>query len=1294
MKFKNLLSLSVMLSCGLVSQAQQVFQEPFDAAQTKAATDLGFYEFINQEEGDDWKVETAGGVKGGALSMKNSEEVKNDNSTWRRAVKFRNLTLQEGKMYRLSYYIKGSNTYKDANDADQKTKVRVGLMQGVENADIAINNTTVDVSYLNPDSYEKYSSMFFFKSKADQDAEYDKQCSGKEAYAAANKDKYFATFNIYNPGQFYLDEVVLEEASVASVIYNGDVICVDFGYSTNAAELANSKASGHYLIDNSAVTVKVGGKEIEIYTVELRKDGKLYIFPVEDSMTSGEVEVTFNNNGVITSSNGFELKSFTEKAVKNENFNVDEIYSDVYGDPVLESVTPADGSFALETKDLKTITLNFDRPVYVGKSANYDAPKATLSTGAALTLKTTGETSKTLTFEYNGPELGKATYSIKVENIVSDKDIEGKDITLTYEIGKVQLSETKYTLLSDNKTVTAEDGGIPEGWKLTLEKDGVPEEHTGGSGSRGFVYSNSNVQSAVYMRDWEGKAVLTSSPVKIAKGDTELRAFTAGWGTTGTFKMTLKNAAGEEVISENIVVSTQLNKDKQGNFQVNPFRFVSDGGEYTFSIELSGSNELLCGGFEVYSYTESEGDKAVAEVIAKGDFAAEGNDKAPAHGSGWKVYRNDGRMRDPGAGCGWGSENLDWTGGGGPRVKTIGNKGMNGGGIYLAGGCYATYGEFDVQTDHVGPLTDAGAEKTLDLKAARYQISYNIIGWKNPGETYNIQLDIYKQADGINGTPVYTRIDGTDVCCGGGTDGTTESKQIQFLWNAPADGKYILKFTASGAGEGEAVFGNVSVESTASLAVQYAAQLAKNLEPAKEELAKAKADEKYKGATRDALEKAIKDYTNPDFHTADEYSKAFVALDAIVKKSEKRRSNIDGFPTALEAVKTGLDAAQDTKFENLPQFPIVEKAYNDYKGVDYIALDDDALNTAVSVMSSNGNLLKNMVESCVPLITKQITDLAAAIVALDAEAATNETVIAAGNAISDNQKLVSQLKYLYTSKLYKKMATGNPFVTKDEETGEEYEAPLEVPFLIQNANFYNTAVIPAGKQSVDAKATDFPGWTIEILSGAISPVFNTAWGETGASDVKPYSDNAVRTVYGDREYDVKQYIEDIPVAKYTASIVIGEDGSEHTSYAYLGEGEDQKQSVYEGSKNDAGEVSYDRGTSTPQEFADAVPTIINNNFGAFTLGAHMNVKGGFGSVDKASLTITGKADNFDYAKAAAAIDELIATNISTVEAAPAGEPSSVKYYTLDGKQTLNPQGITIKVESWANGYVKVSKFVK
>ena len=103
MKFKNLLSLSVMLSCGLVTQAQQVvFQEPFDAAQTKGATDVAYYEFINQEANDKWQI-SDGGFKGKAISLNNDAGTTNDNATWRRAIKFRNLPLQEGKSYRLTY---------------------------------------------------------------------------------------------------------------------------------------------------------------------------------------------------------------------------------------------------------------------------------------------------------------------------------------------------------------------------------------------------------------------------------------------------------------------------------------------------------------------------------------------------------------------------------------------------------------------------------------------------------------------------------------------------------------------------------------------------------------------------------------------------------------------------------------------------------------------------------------------------------------------------------------------------------------------------------------------------------------------------------------------------------------------------------------------------------------------------------------------------------------------------------------------------------------------------------------
>ena len=66
MKFKNLLSLGAMLSCGLVAQAQvPVFHESFEAAQTKQPTDVGYYEEINKEEGDQWSI-VEGGLKANA----------------------------------------------------------------------------------------------------------------------------------------------------------------------------------------------------------------------------------------------------------------------------------------------------------------------------------------------------------------------------------------------------------------------------------------------------------------------------------------------------------------------------------------------------------------------------------------------------------------------------------------------------------------------------------------------------------------------------------------------------------------------------------------------------------------------------------------------------------------------------------------------------------------------------------------------------------------------------------------------------------------------------------------------------------------------------------------------------------------------------------------------------------------------------------------------------------------------------------------------------------------------------
>ena len=1302
MKFKNLLSLGAMLSCGLVAQAQvPVFHESFEAAQTKQPTDVGYYEEINKEENDEWSI-VEGGAVGKCFNFFNSTDVLNPDNFWRRAVKFRNLPLEAGKSYRLSFRFKGSNTYSNG-ETDVKAKMRVGLMQGVENADISILGANVDkdqyreVSYFNPDAYETYNLMYYFADKAKQDAEYDKQCADKEVYAEANKDKYFATFNVFNPGDYYLDEVELVEANIAGIIYNGDVIRVDLGYATNAKTLAGTK--GYYVLPNDCVSVKVGGSEVEVESVEARSDGYLYIF-LANAVEEGEVEVSFTNpaEGGLQYAEGEAITgnvlNFTEKAELNDTFNEEgNITSWIYGEAQCAATTPLDGSFGLE--GVSEVTFTFDKEVCSGKNDINDGPVAKLSDGTVLKLKEgTPELTKTLTFVNENGAFAKGSYTVTLENVVTSKGTESQNpTTLIFEVGKVKVAETIFTPIGSCTFSDAAEGGIPEGW--TVYSDG--EERTSGNsfGSGGRVMSTKAPQGkGIYTRAngsnlEEGalNGAVISPAMEIPAGDVEIRSLLAYWSNPSNIQVDVLNSADEVVATSQFTpaVAGEANRNVDGfKFENCPIRFTSEGGQYhvKYTLLTTGFNGMFVGGYDLFSVQETEGDKDQSEVIAKGDFVSAGNDMAPAHGTGWKIYRDDGRMRDPGANCNWGGN--DWTGGGGPRVKTMGNKGMNGAAIYLANNAYATYGEYLYQTDHGGPLEGNLEEKTLDLKNAKYQVTYHIIAWKNTGSLCSIQLDVYNQEDGITGTPVYTRKDEVMEDCGSAGNASVDAKKIQFLWNAPKAGKYILKFTAGG----ECCVGNVTVETTSSLAVTYATLMNKNLEPAKEELETAKSNDKYAGSTRDALESMVAAYTNPDFHTVAEYTDAFEKLDAMVKKSAKRRGNIDKYPTCLESIIQGLNDAKGTKFEALEQYPVVEQAYNDYKDVDYVALDDDALQAAVDLMGNKGALISNMVKNCVPLITKQITDLSAAIVSLDPEMNNHPVVLACGNVISDDQALVKQLKTLYAAKLYKKIAGGYEFKVFDEDMAEYVDETIDASFLIQNANFYNTTVIPAGKGNAPSTTEDFPGWNVALESGSIQSLWDTSWGQKGATETEPYYDCAVCSPWGTGKYTVEQVVNNIPVANYTASIVVASDkvGDDNLPECYAVVGGEQKIFTVDANGN------YSRDNNTPIEFENVVPTI-DGNFGSISIGAKMS-NACFGKVDNATLKMVGKAEGFNYAAAAQVLGEEVAAGIKNAEVAPEGNPVSVVFYDLNGRQISAPNGVAIKVEKWANGYTKISKVVE
>ena len=307
MKKRYIPYVAVLLAASANAQTP-VFHEGFDAEQTKQPTEAAWYEYINHITNangtDAWTIDKSGeqAEGDGCLKIANvdpefaeGEDMGKYDQFWQRAVKFRNLPLQEGKSYRLTWRLKGANTWFNGTE-DKKSRMFVSLMQGGENADIPLldaqgNEFRYEVSYLNPDEYEKYTRMFHFASAQLQKDTYAKQHPDKDPLA----DTFFATFNVINPGEYYLDEVDLVESPIAAVKYGNEAICIDFGFATNIADLANNSPIGVVIMPEGCVKLTINGEEADIETVELHKDGKMYIYPTDGVGEDAEIKVTFEN---------------------------------------------------------------------------------------------------------------------------------------------------------------------------------------------------------------------------------------------------------------------------------------------------------------------------------------------------------------------------------------------------------------------------------------------------------------------------------------------------------------------------------------------------------------------------------------------------------------------------------------------------------------------------------------------------------------------------------------------------------------------------------------------------------------------------------------------------------------------------------------------------------------------------------------------------------------------------------------------------------------------------------------
>lgn len=484
MKKELLLGLSLVLASA--TQAQVLMSEDFSAEQTKQPTDVGYYEFINTQDGDEREV------KDGALHFYNSDAVVGQN--WQRAIKFRNLPIEENTSYRVKFKLMGSNTYYSVDDdAEVRTNARFALMQGGENLDMGFlasngEQQLNDISqFQTPDEgkgYYTYTGMFYYTNDAAQKAWYAEQNPTKDELPAT----YFLTLNVYNPGDFFIDDVIVEKANVGAVTFRDDVIRVNFGYAIDYQSLL--KGQNRLLMPNDCVKVMLNGEQVNVLTVELLNDGSFYIF-LDDMYPSGpedDVKVSFTN----PSDPAFELQyaqgrtpggtvfNFADEAAVYDE-DMPDVYSFAFVTPTLVASEPESGSFNLPL-DMKEFKFTFDKNVDCSLiEARLENERLTATPAEGL--------SKEITFTRGAGDLVAGEYTLKLTKIYPEvmlaEDIFGEEnITLTFGKVNVDPNDTVRVVMTDGFEA-AGAGAYPEKWSVMSDNVLKSTADDGwGSGSR------------------------------------------------------------------------------------------------------------------------------------------------------------------------------------------------------------------------------------------------------------------------------------------------------------------------------------------------------------------------------------------------------------------------------------------------------------------------------------------------------------------------------------------------------------------------------------------------------------------------------------------------------------------------------------------------------------------------------------------------------------------------------------------------------------------------------------------
>ena len=601
---------------------------------------------------------------------------------------------------------------------------------------------------------------------------------------------------------------------------------------------------------------------------------------------------------------------------------------------------------------------------------------------------------------------------------------------------------------------------------------------------------------------------------------------------------------------------------------------------------------------------------------------------------------------------------------------------------------------------------------SLSLKAGRkYDIQFNSMKWKSNGTA--IKFEILNEADEV----VYTEMVTPNPDINGAQNVVVSGSTLTTVAFTPeADGNYKLKWTASDA-DGNQAYSEVMLAkvqvtytpSTPGLAETLAITAA--LDKAKATL-EANSDSRYDGPAYTALDNVIKEYDGVTFTAPSVCATAVEELDAASQAMTDHHNLCADYDPLPQAGQDILDKFAGTKFATTEIYATLTTVVNKYgevkvvketdpetgeekdvKKVEIVVLkDDEALKAAstelknaiamavghADVARSGKGMFTEGESKCnnsptstgYAVLVDRIRSGAETLKTLGVPA-TDDLIIAANNALSDDDALAEKIQNRIKKELYGQLKNVDNTLfqpTIDEATEESVTPTYDMSVFVKNANIYNLNVTATYSQE------NVPGWEVTDCRG-----FSTGWDPAVGTAQIP-ADAMFSNWSG--AFTVSQTVENLPAGVYSLRCAYGErndEASAEGSYFFVST-----------SANEAEPLTKPCpviGQSIPSLNIEIPDVVITD--GKLTLGVQA---GGSSHVffDKVQVVLTAPATGFDYSAAY----ETEAAGIETLEGTPAAKVRGIQLFDLNGRRLSKAQkGITIVKKVMSDGSIQTEKVV-